>query len=177
MAMVNVDFSSPSFVLGAVLVGIAVTLLQLRKMSTRLSQDADIVVAAVVSVVGATLIFQGWRLDPLLLLSQTLTTGVAVFYGAEAFMLRGKAATETPLQQQQQPGEGEVSAGRQAGGEGAGRVGCRLISCIVDSPPAACVVVFPATYSGGRRRWGTCSPRSSRRSASSSSSSPAMEGK
>lgn len=136
--MVNVDFSSPSFVLGAVLVGIAVTLLQvrgnsaahplnlslsactlrtsflsiatltstcacwlwllqLRKMSTRLSQDADIVVAAVLSVIGATLIFQGWRLDPLLLLSQTLTTGVALFYGVETFRLRSSAgAQEAP---------------------------------------------------------------------------------
>jgi hypothetical protein len=44
--------------------------LQLRQMQRRISRDGDIVVAAMVSIVGSTLIFQGWRLDPLLLLSQ-----------------------------------------------------------------------------------------------------------
>ena len=39
-------------------------------MQTQISRDADIVVAAMVSIVGSTLIFQGWRLDPLLLLCQ-----------------------------------------------------------------------------------------------------------
>jgi hypothetical protein len=43
---------------------------QLRNLQTRVSRDADIVVAAMVSIVGSTLIFQGWRLDPLLLLCQ-----------------------------------------------------------------------------------------------------------
>jgi len=44
--------------------------LQMRNMQTQISRDADIVVAAMVSIVGSTLIFQGWRLDPLLLLCQ-----------------------------------------------------------------------------------------------------------
>lgn len=42
----------------------------MRNMQTQISRDADIVVAAMVSIVGSTLIFQGWRLDPLLLLCQ-----------------------------------------------------------------------------------------------------------
>jgi hypothetical protein len=117
--MVNVDFASPSLVLGAALIGCGVLLLQvrstvaqissqhermelircycgfvgadmghayklenttvtrvnhahlqMRNMQTQISRDADIVVAAMVSIVGSTLIFQGWRLDPLLLLCQ-----------------------------------------------------------------------------------------------------------
>lgn len=37
---------------------------------------------------------QGWRLDPLLLLCQTLTTTVAVWYGLETFKLRTQQAAE-----------------------------------------------------------------------------------
>ncbi len=43
-------------------------------MQQRVSRDADIVVAAMISIVGSTLIFQGWRLDPLLLLCQVRMT-------------------------------------------------------------------------------------------------------
>ncbi|GAX76606.1 hypothetical protein CEUSTIGMA_g4052.t1 [Chlamydomonas eustigma] len=94
VAMVNVDFASPSLVLGAALIGCGVLLLQMRNMQTQISRDADIVVAAMVSIVGSTLIFQGWRLDPLLLLCQALTTSVAFWYGLEAFRLRSKASME-----------------------------------------------------------------------------------
>ncbi len=68
--------------------------MQMRNMQTSVSRDADIVVAAMVSIVGSTLIFQGWRLDPLLLLCQALTTSVAFWYGLEAFRLRAKADVE-----------------------------------------------------------------------------------
>lgn len=70
LAMINVDFASPSLVLGTALIGCGIALLQARNMQQRVSRDADIVVAAMVSIVGSTLIFQGWRLDPLLLLCQ-----------------------------------------------------------------------------------------------------------
>lgn len=43
---------------------------QVRNVQREVSRDADIVVAAMISIVGSTLIFQGWRLDPLLLLCQ-----------------------------------------------------------------------------------------------------------
>jgi len=88
--MVNVDFASPSLVLGAALIGAGIVLLQARNLQRRVSRDADIVVAAMVSIVGSTLIFQGWRLDPLLLLCQALTTSVAVWYGLETFKLRAQ---------------------------------------------------------------------------------------
>ena len=42
----------------------------MRNVENKVSRDADIVVAAMISIVGSTLIFQGWRLDPLLLLCQ-----------------------------------------------------------------------------------------------------------
>lgn len=64
----------------------------MRNLENKVSRDADIVVAAMVSIVGSTLIFQGWRLDPLLLLCQALTTSVAFWYGVETFRLRSKEA-------------------------------------------------------------------------------------
>lgn len=47
----------------------------MRNVENRVSRDADIVVAAMLSIVGSTLIFQGWRLDPLLLLCQVRACG------------------------------------------------------------------------------------------------------
>ncbi|KXZ52568.1 hypothetical protein GPECTOR_9g612 [Gonium pectorale] len=94
--MVNVDFASPSLLLGTALIGCGVLLLNLRNFQNKVSRDADIVVAAMVSIVGSTLIFQGWRLDPLLLLCQALTTSVAFWYGLETFRLRSKEADMLP---------------------------------------------------------------------------------
>ncbi|WIA40379.1 hypothetical protein OEZ86_013743 [Tetradesmus obliquus] len=92
--MINVDFASPSLVLGITLIGCGIALLQVRNVQREVSRDADIVVAAMISIVGSTLIFQGWRLDPLLLLCQALTTSVAFWYGLETFKLRGQMAEE-----------------------------------------------------------------------------------
>lgn len=90
-AMVNVDFASPSLVLGTALIGCGVVLLQARNMRQRVSRDADIVVAAMISIVGSTLIFQGWRLDPLLLLCQVRPAAA----GAQQQQQRaGRAATQ-----------------------------------------------------------------------------------
>ena len=55
------------------------TFVQLRNVENRVSRDPDIVVAAMISIVGSTLIFQGWRLDPLLLLCQVVEGCVCVF--------------------------------------------------------------------------------------------------
>lgn len=51
---------------------------QVRNMQREVSRDADIVVAAMISIVGSTLIFQGWRLDPLLLLCQVWAAGTMI---------------------------------------------------------------------------------------------------
>lgn len=53
---------------------------QIRNMQREVSRDADIVVAAMISIVGSTLIFQGWRLDPLLLLCQVKSSACSVYW-------------------------------------------------------------------------------------------------
>jgi hypothetical protein len=52
---------------------------QVRNVQREVSRDADIVVAAMISIVGSTLIFQGWRLDPLLLLCQVSVPACSCF--------------------------------------------------------------------------------------------------
>eukprot|EP00879_Flechtneria_rotunda_P013398 GHRR01013988.1.p1 GENE.GHRR01013988.1~~GHRR01013988.1.p1 ORF type:complete len:435 (+),score=202.23 GHRR01013988.1:589-1893(+) len=108
LAMINVDFASPSLVLGVTLIGCGIALLQVRNMQKEVSRDADIVVAAMISIVGSTLIFQGWRLDPLLLLCQALTTSVAFWYGLETFKLRAQVTEDegTDVAGQLPPPEG-----------------------------------------------------------------------
>lgn len=91
----------------------------MRNFQYKVSRDADIVVAAMVSIVGSTLIFQGWRLDPLLLLCQALTTSVAFWYGLETFRLRSKEADMVRA----------GARGRAGGREGAVQPNSRINHC------------------------------------------------
>lgn len=88
-AMVNVDVS-PSVVLGVGLIGAGVSLWQIRRVKPWLSKDYDVVVSCISLLVGGILIFQGWRLDPLLLFGQLMTTGAAVSFAVEALRLRSE---------------------------------------------------------------------------------------
>lgn len=46
---------------------------------------------------GGILIFQGWRLDPILLLSQILLSGTTIFFIAENIILREKKVDKMDL--------------------------------------------------------------------------------
>jgi hypothetical protein len=87
--MVNVDVS-PSVILGVGLIGAGVSLWQIRQSKPWISKDYDVVVSCISLLVGGILIFQGWRLDPLLLFGQLMTTGAAVSFGVEALRLRSE---------------------------------------------------------------------------------------
>lgn len=89
MAMVNVDVS-PSVILGVGLIGAGVSLWQIRQAKPWISRDYDVVISCISLLVGGILIFQGWRLDPLLLFGQLMTTGAAVSFAIEALKLRAE---------------------------------------------------------------------------------------
>ncbi|KAL4434498.1 hypothetical protein ABPG75_000939 [Micractinium tetrahymenae] len=91
--MVNVDIS-PSVGLGVGLIGAGVSLWQIRRVKPWLSKDYDVVVSCISLLVGGILIFQGWRLDPLLLFGQLMTTGAAVSFAIEALRLRSEVYEE-----------------------------------------------------------------------------------
>ncbi|BDA50068.1 Uncharacterized protein ycf66 at N-terminal half [Coccomyxa sp. Obi] len=86
-AMVNVDFS-PALLLGMSLIASGLALYQLRRVQPDISRDFDVIVSAVATFSGGILIFQGWRLDPLLLFCQLLTAGTALGFAVESLRLR-----------------------------------------------------------------------------------------
>jgi hypothetical protein len=92
-AMVNVDVS-PSVILGVGLIGAGVSLWQIRQAKPWISRDYDVVISCISLLVGGILIFQGWRLDPLLLFGQLMTTGAAVSFAVEALKLRSEVYEE-----------------------------------------------------------------------------------
>ncbi|MDY6938251.1 MAG: Ycf66 family protein [Cyanobacteriota bacterium] len=98
--MVNFGFGLAGFV-GLALVASGVGLYVLRSVRPTLARDHDIFFAAVALLCGGILMFQGWRLDPILLFGQFLMTGSAAFFAVESIRLRGivtqQAKRNTPI--------------------------------------------------------------------------------
>ena len=90
--MVNFGLNSAS-ILGIFLAVAGASLYFLRSVRPELSRDHDIFFAAVGLLCGFILLFQGWRLDPILQFGQFLLTGSTVFFAVESIRLR-KVATE-----------------------------------------------------------------------------------
>ena len=90
--MVNLG-GGPAFILGLFLALAGAGLFFLRSVRPELARDYDIFFAAVGLLCGIILIFNGWRLDPILQFSQFLLTGTAIFFAFESVRMRG-AATE-----------------------------------------------------------------------------------
>ena len=86
--MLNLGLSFVSF-LGIALAIAGVGLYFLRSIRPELARDQDIFFAAISLVCGLILLFQGWRLDPILAFSQYLLAGSAVFFAVENLRLRG----------------------------------------------------------------------------------------
>lgn len=90
--MVNFGLNSAS-ILGIFLAVAGASLYFLRSVRPELSRDHDIFFAAVGLLCGFILLFQGWRLDPILQFGQFLLTGSTIFFAVESIRLR-KVATE-----------------------------------------------------------------------------------
>ena len=91
--MVNFGLNSAS-ILGIFLAVAGAGLYLLRSVRPELARDHDIFFAAVGLLCGFILIFQGWRLDPILQFGQLLLTGATVFFAYEAIRLRGIATEQ-----------------------------------------------------------------------------------
>ncbi len=90
--MVNFGLNSAS-ILGIFLAIAGASLYFMRSFRPELSRDQDIFFAAVGLLCGFILLFQGWRLDPILQFGQFLLTAMAVAFGVETIRLRS-ATTE-----------------------------------------------------------------------------------
>jgi hypothetical protein len=94
-------------ILGIVLALSGVGLYFLRMVRPNLARDHDIVFAAVALLCGGILLFQSWRLDPILQFAQFLSIGSAIWFAYEAIRLRGitteQAKRSTPLVDDERP--------------------------------------------------------------------------
>ncbi|WP_013321779.1 Ycf66 family protein [Gloeothece verrucosa] len=91
--MVNFGLNSAS-ILGIFLAVAGAGLYFLRSVRPELSRDHDIFFAAVGLLCGLILLFQGWRLDPILQFGQFLLTGSTIFFAVETIRLRGVATEQ-----------------------------------------------------------------------------------
>jgi hypothetical protein len=104
--MVNLGLNWSSL-LGIALVVAGAGLYFLRTWRPKLARDHDIFFAAIGLLCGGILLFQGWRLDPILAFGQFLLTGSAIFFAVESINLRGstiaQAKSRAPIVDEDRP--------------------------------------------------------------------------
>jgi Ycf66 protein N-terminus len=100
LAQVNVG-ATPATFLGIFLAVAGAALYFVRNVKPDLARDHDIFFAAVGLLCGFILIFQGWRLDPILQFLQLMLVGSIVFFAYESIRLRSiateQARRNTPI--------------------------------------------------------------------------------
>ena len=104
--MVNFGLNAAA-ILGIFLAVAGAGLFFLRSIRPELARDYDIFFAAVGLLCGIILLFNGWRLEPILQFGQFMLTGTTIFFAVESIRLRG-AATEqarrnTPIVDRDRP--------------------------------------------------------------------------
>ena len=104
--MVNFGLNAAA-ILGLLLAVAGAGLFFLRSIRPELARDYDIFFAAVGLLCGIILLFNGWRLDPILQFGQFLLTGTAIFFAFDSIRMRS-AATEqarrnTPIVDRDRP--------------------------------------------------------------------------
>ncbi|HLO49829.1 MAG TPA: Ycf66 family protein [Kamptonema sp.] len=106
--MVNFGLNWSSL-LGIALAVAGAGLYFLRSWKPKLARDHDIFFAAVGLLCGGILLFQGWRLDPILAFGQFLLSGTAIFFAVESVNLRGAATAGAKTRSQYVDEERPVS--------------------------------------------------------------------
>jgi hypothetical protein len=89
--MINIGFG-PNLVLGFLFVLGVTILYMVRIVRPELSRDEDIFFSTLGLIYSCILIIHGWRLDPILLLSQVLIICISIAAGWENIRLRGLIA-------------------------------------------------------------------------------------
>ena len=104
--MVNFGLNSAS-ILGIMLAVAGAALYFLRSVRPELARDHDIFFAAVGLLCGFILLFQGWRLDPILQFGQVLLSASTIFFAVESIRLRDVATKQakqnTPIVDEERP--------------------------------------------------------------------------
>nr|QWW92414.1 hypothetical protein [Lopholejeunea zollingeri] len=82
----------PSTIIGVALVTVGILLYALKEREPYVSRDYDFFFSSIGLLCGGILFFQGWRLDPILLLSQILLSGTTIFFIIETLFLRSNSS-------------------------------------------------------------------------------------
>lgn len=85
--MIHMELA-PSTLLGLSLTIAGILLYLIRIKNKQISKDYDLFFSSVGCLCGGILMFQGWRLDPILLLCQMMSGATAIFFIAETIWLR-----------------------------------------------------------------------------------------
>ena len=85
--MIHMELA-PSTLLGLSLAIAGILLYLIRIKNKQISKDYDLFFSSVGCLCGGIMIFQGWRLDPILLLCQMMSGATAIFFIAETIWLR-----------------------------------------------------------------------------------------
>ncbi|MGF1604634.1 MAG: Ycf66 family protein [Thermosynechococcaceae cyanobacterium] len=106
LAQVNVGSPQAVF-LGLAIASSGAGLYFLRSFRPELARDHDIFFAAIGLLCGGIVFFNGWRLDPILMFSQILLGGSAIFFAVESIRMRGittnQARRNTPIVDDDRP--------------------------------------------------------------------------
>lgn len=89
--MVNIIFGT-NIILGLIIIFGVLLLYFLRDIRPEVSRDEDIFFTTLGLLYGTILIIHGWRLDPILLFSQSLVITISLAAGWENIRLRGLLA-------------------------------------------------------------------------------------
>ena len=118
--MVNASLNWASIV-GIVLAVGGALLYFMRSFKPALARDYDVFFAAVGLLCGGILIFQGWRLDPILQFGQFLLAGTTVFFAYESVRLRSvtteQARRSSYFDDDEPPSRPRMGGGRDYGDE------------------------------------------------------------
>ena len=89
--MVNIIFGT-NILIGLIIIVCVLILYFLRNIRPEVSRDEDIFFTTLGLLYGTILIIHGWRLDPILLFSQSLVVTISIAAGWENIRLRGLIA-------------------------------------------------------------------------------------
>lgn len=88
VALVNVDYVSPSLWLGVLVCISGLALYTFKLSNARGMKDTETVTASLFVMSGGILTLQGWRLDPVLMLSEFVLAGIGLYYVIQTVELR-----------------------------------------------------------------------------------------
>lgn len=88
--MLNTDHTSPALWLGVVVAMCGLALTSYRASGARGLSDTELVTSSLLVLCGGILAVVGWRLDPILMLSEGILASVGLYYIVQTVKLRAQ---------------------------------------------------------------------------------------